>query len=327
MPFGQPGHGEFGTYFIGYSRSPRTIEQMLENMFIGRPPGNYDRLLDFSRAVTGTLFFVPATSFLQGVAADATPDATPAPRTAGMGADQSAPPAAPVRDRFAWHRHPQRKPPTMNNLHRELAPISDAAWAQIEEETTRTLKRYLAARRVVDLQAPEGVALSAVGTGHLRPIAAPDDGIIARQREVKALVELRVPFELDRQQIDDVERGANDSDWQPAKDAATEDRLRRGPRDLRWLCRGRHHRHPPGHQQSGHDAAGRRARISRRHRAGAEPVAAGRRQRSLFGGAGRRPLHRARRGERQRIPGAGSISSASSKPRSSGPRRSTALSC
>jgi len=57
MPFGRAGHGEFGTYFMGYSRSPRTIEQMLENMFIGRPPGNYDRLLDFSRAVTGNLFF------------------------------------------------------------------------------------------------------------------------------------------------------------------------------------------------------------------------------------------------------------------------------
>ena len=98
MPFGQPGRGEFGTYFIGYSRSPRTIEQMLENMFIGRPPGNYDRLLDFSHPITGTLFFVPATSFLQGVAPDATPDATPAPRPAGMGADQSAPPAAPVRN-------------------------------------------------------------------------------------------------------------------------------------------------------------------------------------------------------------------------------------
>jgi putative iron-dependent peroxidase len=60
MPFGRAAHGEFGTYFIGYSRSPRTIEQMLENMFIGRPPGNYDRLLDFSRAVTGSLFFVPS---------------------------------------------------------------------------------------------------------------------------------------------------------------------------------------------------------------------------------------------------------------------------
>ena len=108
----------------------------------------------------------------------------------------------------------------MNNLHRELAPISDAAWADIEAETTRTLKRYLAGRRVVDVQGPGGVRLSAIGTGHLKTIAAPTDGILARQREVKALVELRVPFELDRQQIDDVERGANDSDWQPAKDAA-----------------------------------------------------------------------------------------------------------
>jgi len=110
----------------------------------------------------------------------------------------------------------------MNNLHRELAPISEAAWADIEEETSRTLKRYLAARRVVDVQGPGGVALSAVGTGHLRNIEAPGSGILARQRDVKALVELRVPFDLDRQQIDDVERGADDSDWQPAKDAARE---------------------------------------------------------------------------------------------------------
>ena len=83
MPFGRPGYGEFGTYFIGYSRSPRTIEQMLENMFIGRPPGNYDRLLDFSRAVTGNLFFVPTATFLGGLTeepvADAMPSAAPAP--------------------------------------------------------------------------------------------------------------------------------------------------------------------------------------------------------------------------------------------------------
>jgi uncharacterized linocin/CFP29 family protein len=108
----------------------------------------------------------------------------------------------------------------MNNLHRELAPISDAAWSEIEEETSRTIKRYLAGRRVVDVQGPGGIALSAIGTGHLRNLAAPGDGVLARQREVKPLVELRVPFALDRQQIDDVERGANDSDWQPAKDAA-----------------------------------------------------------------------------------------------------------
>lgn len=108
----------------------------------------------------------------------------------------------------------------MNNLHRELAPISDAAWAQIEEETTRTLKRYLAGRRVVDVPSSGGVPLPAVGTGHLKPIAAPAEGILARQREVKPLVELRVPFELSRQMVDDVERGSNDSDWQPAKNAA-----------------------------------------------------------------------------------------------------------
>ena len=108
----------------------------------------------------------------------------------------------------------------MNNLHRELAPISDGAWAQIEQEAARTLKRYLAGRRVVDVKEPGGVMLAAVGTGHLHKIEAPGEGIAARQREVKSLVELRVPFELDRQAIDDVERGANDSDWQPLKDAA-----------------------------------------------------------------------------------------------------------
>jgi len=108
----------------------------------------------------------------------------------------------------------------MNNLHRELAPISDMAWAQIEEEASRTLKRHLAARRVVDLKGPKGFDLSAVGTGHVRQIVTPGDGIEAMQRDVKALVELRVPFELTRQAIDDVERGANDSDWTPVKDAA-----------------------------------------------------------------------------------------------------------
>jgi uncharacterized linocin/CFP29 family protein len=108
----------------------------------------------------------------------------------------------------------------MNNLHRELAPISDGAWAQIEEETSRTLKRYLAGRRVVDVHGPAGLALSAVGTGHLSTIKASGDGVTARQRDAKGIVELRVAFDLDRQMIDDVERGANDSDWQPAKDAA-----------------------------------------------------------------------------------------------------------
>ena len=82
MPFGNAGAGEFGTYFIGYCKTPRVTEQMLENMFVGRPPGNYDRLLDFSRAVTGTLFFVPSATFLESVEADdagaAAPPAPPA---------------------------------------------------------------------------------------------------------------------------------------------------------------------------------------------------------------------------------------------------------
>ncbi|OJW03204.1 MAG: peroxidase [Planctomycetales bacterium 71-10] len=76
MPFGRAG-GESGTYFIGYSRSPGTIEQMLENMFVGKPPGNYDRLLDFSRAVTGNLFFAPSATFLEGVTADEARAETP----------------------------------------------------------------------------------------------------------------------------------------------------------------------------------------------------------------------------------------------------------
>lgn len=77
MPFGKPGHGEFGTYFIGYSRTPRTTEQMLENMFIGRPPGNYDRLLDFSRAVTGSLFFAPSATFLENLGDEEPSDPLP----------------------------------------------------------------------------------------------------------------------------------------------------------------------------------------------------------------------------------------------------------
>jgi putative iron-dependent peroxidase len=95
MPFGQPGRGEFGTYFIGYSRTPRITELMLENMFIGRPPGNYDRLLDFSQPVTGGLFFAPSATFLEGAgeeqptAAIAAPPAAPDPSSASSVRDTS----------------------------------------------------------------------------------------------------------------------------------------------------------------------------------------------------------------------------------------------
>jgi putative iron-dependent peroxidase len=72
MPFGSIGAGEFGTYYIAYARTPDVIEQMLTNMFIGNPPGNTDRILDFSTALTGTLFFAPTASFLDDPPARAT---------------------------------------------------------------------------------------------------------------------------------------------------------------------------------------------------------------------------------------------------------------
>jgi putative iron-dependent peroxidase len=91
MPFGRAAHGEFGTYFIGYSRSPDTIEQMLENMFVGRPPGNYDRLLDFSRAVTGNLFFAPSVTFLEAIGEDQPAGVAPLEEPATVGGPQSTP--------------------------------------------------------------------------------------------------------------------------------------------------------------------------------------------------------------------------------------------
>jgi uncharacterized linocin/CFP29 family protein len=108
----------------------------------------------------------------------------------------------------------------MDNLYRELAPVSEAAWEQIEQEAARTLKRHLAGRRVVDVHGPAGYGLAAVATGRVRDLGPPGAGVLARQRLSAPLVELRAPFTLDRRQIDDVERGAQDADWQPVKDAA-----------------------------------------------------------------------------------------------------------
>lgn len=71
MPFGDVGADEFGTYYIGYAADPGVIEQMLRNMFLGNPPGNTDRILDFSTALTGSLFFVPTVDFLDGLATQA----------------------------------------------------------------------------------------------------------------------------------------------------------------------------------------------------------------------------------------------------------------
>ncbi|WP_027945448.1 family 1 encapsulin nanocompartment shell protein [Amycolatopsis taiwanensis] len=118
----------------------------------------------------------------------------------------------------------------MNNLYRELAPISAAAWTDLEAEASRSFTEHVAGRRVVDVVGPSGLTLSAIGTGHVHDLESPEEGVRARRRAVATVIELRVPFVVSRQAVDDVERGAKDADWQPVKDAAkklafTEDRI------------------------------------------------------------------------------------------------------
>ncbi|GAA1936147.1 family 1 encapsulin nanocompartment shell protein [Kitasatospora viridis] len=108
----------------------------------------------------------------------------------------------------------------MNNLHRDLAPVSGEAWEEIEEEARRTFTLHLAGRRVVDLSGPAGPELAAVGSGHQRPIDPVVAGTEAQANESRPVVELRVPFTLSRREVDNVERGSKDADWQPVKEAA-----------------------------------------------------------------------------------------------------------
>jgi uncharacterized linocin/CFP29 family protein len=108
----------------------------------------------------------------------------------------------------------------VNNLHRELAPVSSPAWDDLEDEARRTFTRHVAGRRAVDVLGPAGLTLSAVGTGHLTALAAPGPGVQAASREIARVVELRVPFTVSRAAVDAVARGAKDADWQPVKDAA-----------------------------------------------------------------------------------------------------------
>ena len=108
----------------------------------------------------------------------------------------------------------------MNNLYRDLAPITEEAWDEIEVEARRTFKRHIAGRRVVDVSEPAGPAAAAVSTGRLIDVKPPSDGVITHLRASKPLVRLRVPFTLSRSEIDDVERGSQDADWDPVKAAA-----------------------------------------------------------------------------------------------------------
>jgi uncharacterized linocin/CFP29 family protein len=109
----------------------------------------------------------------------------------------------------------------MNDLLRELAPISTAAWGEIDAEAKRTLELTLAARKLVDFRGPLGWEASAIGRGRSERLAqAPADGVEARLRTVQAFAELRVPFELSREELESAGRGGRDPDLDPVRRAA-----------------------------------------------------------------------------------------------------------
>ncbi|QDG49577.1 bacteriocin [Persicimonas caeni] len=109
----------------------------------------------------------------------------------------------------------------MNDLFRERAPITEEAWREIEEEAVRVLKRTLAARKIVDFSGPHGWKKSSVDLGRVEPLSdAPQAGTEANIRKVQPLVELRVPFELSRREVEAAGRGAENPELEPVTDAA-----------------------------------------------------------------------------------------------------------
>lgn len=109
----------------------------------------------------------------------------------------------------------------MNGLYRDLAPITPVAWEEIDKEARRALKSYLAARKLVDFTGPLGWATSAVNLGRLETLSeGPIQHVEARLRRVQPLVEVRVPFELSRAELDTIDRGSQNADLQPVIDAA-----------------------------------------------------------------------------------------------------------
>jgi uncharacterized linocin/CFP29 family protein len=109
----------------------------------------------------------------------------------------------------------------MNDLMREHAPISAQAWEQIDAEAKRTLKVLLAARRLVDFKGPLGWSTSAISNGRTETLSTPvQEGVVSRVRKVQPLIEIRVPFELARAELDAIGRGADDADLNPVRNAA-----------------------------------------------------------------------------------------------------------
>lgn len=109
----------------------------------------------------------------------------------------------------------------MNDLRRELAPISAEGWKQIEDEAKRTLKTTLAARKLIDFSGPLGWNASAVSLGYTERLkSAPEKKVEARLRKIQALVELRVPFEIGLEELEAIGRGAKDPNLDPVREAA-----------------------------------------------------------------------------------------------------------
>ncbi len=206
MPFGRVGAREFGTYFIGYARTRLVIEQMLTNMFVGDPPGNYDRMLDFSTAVTGGLFFVPTVELPRGLAVRS--DRRRRGRGQGRGRTRRRAIArADTSTRLwseRWVARPRRPSggPEMNHLLRAHAPISEMGWEQIDQEARERLEPALAARRLVDFSGPLGWEHSATSVGRASALpGAPAGEVSGMRREVLPLVELRADFVVSRAEL------------------------------------------------------------------------------------------------------------------------------
>ena len=248
MPFGRVGQGEFGTYFIGYARSPRTIEQMLENMFVGRPPGNYDRLLDFSRA-DHRHAVLRAVRDLPGERRRTT---LPRPRrpspTACHWRTRAGRPGA---RRLARHRLAQRRPPHEQSSSRACADLRRGVGTDRGGDHRARSSAISPRGASWTCRAGRHRARPPIGTGHLRNVAAPGrrhPGATARgQAAGRTARPVRARSPADRRRRARRE-GFGLAAGQGRRAAA---RLRRGPRDLRGLRRRRHRRHPPGHQQSG----------------------------------------------------------------------------
>ena len=108
----------------------------------------------------------------------------------------------------------------MTHLHRELAPISENAWKEIEKEAARTLRTFLAGRQLVDFSGPHGWDYSADSLGRLERVQGPVDGVEAGIRLVQPLVELRHTFRMSRADINDIDRGRPDPDLAKVAEAA-----------------------------------------------------------------------------------------------------------